>query len=86
MNYDEAHAALFIDKKIKKGDQEKLKKKYPDGKIPCNGLVVTKEDAFNAIIYYLLFYQKLVSQDRVTDKTKSCFQKTINKCLKIVWE
>ena len=85
MNYEEAHSAFFIDKSLKH-DWALVKAFYPEGEIPCDGLVVTEKDAINAVNYYLCFYHKLVFQDTVNDKVKSCFQETINKYLGMVLE
>lgn len=90
MNYDEAHAAFFIDESVKH-DQALVKERYREGEIPCDGLVQTKKDALHAVTYYLWLYQELVSRtrvndNRVSDKTKDCFKRTINKYLGMVME
>ncbi len=79
--YKEARNNFYIEKKWVAKNLDLLKTEYTDEglDIPCEGFVRNKEDAEKAVIFYTAFYNKLEYENKLNDKIKETFARTIKK-------
>jgi hypothetical protein len=79
--YEEARDKYYIKKIWIKGNEKLLFEEYDHNlfKRPCDGWVKNKDDAKDAVLYFIAFYQKLEYENKLTNKMKNAFNRTIDK-------